>query len=260
MSAVLDDALTLTLREQVDRLVSFNRHVAHYLRSPLSTVACAAQRAEQALAAGDVATALHLLRLLSSRAGRLSDLVTALMSLAQAGEAPWHETVVDLNALAHDVADELGLRTGRTTLNLHPLPPVLGVSPLLRQVLANLLGNALKYSQRAAQPHIEVGTMAHAPSAAQVTVYVRDNGVGFDPDQAERLFQPFSRLHGGDYAGHGIGLSFVKRVIERHGGRVWAQCCDPVGAQFCFTLPTAVACASPGGGAAGPSIAVRARG
>ncbi len=239
MSAVLDDALTLTLREQVDRLTSFNRHVAHDLRSPLSTVACAALRAEQALAAGDVATAQQLLRLLSSRAGRLSDLVGALMSLAQAGEAPWHEGVVDLDALAHEAIDELGPRAATATVTLHPLPPVVGVQPLLRQVLVNLLGNALKYSQRAARPHIEVGAHHDGP-AGHVTVYVRDNGVGFDPTQAARLFQPFARLHGGEYAGHGIGLSFVKRVIERHGGWVAAARRDPVGAEFCFSLRRAV--------------------
>ena len=100
----------------------------------------------------------------------------------------------------------------------------------MRQVVANLLSNALKYSRNAATPIVEVG---HADGA----YYVRDNGVGFDMQYADKLFSVFSRLHRlEDFEGTGVGLAIVKRIIDRHGGRVWAQAEPGRGAAFFFTL------------------------
>ncbi len=116
---------------------------------------------------------------------------------------------------------------------LHPLPLAWGVPGLLRQVFVNLVANAVKFTRDVPRPRIEVGA---ARGARGTVLYVQDNGVGFDPAQAARLFRPFERLHGARYPGHGIGLSIVKRVVERHGGRVWAEARHAGGAAFCFTL------------------------
>jgi signal transduction histidine kinase len=115
-----------------------------------------------------------------------------------------------------------------------PLPVVQADPVLVRQVYANLIGNAVKFARGAAAPHIEVGAQAGGDGAP--VLFVRDNGVGFDTEQAQRLFQPFQRLHGSRFPGHGVGLSIVRRVVERHGGRIWAESRPGQGATFYFTL------------------------
>jgi light-regulated signal transduction histidine kinase (bacteriophytochrome) len=117
------------------------------------------------------------------------------------------------------------------------LPPATGDATLVRQVLANLLDNALKYSSKAAAPRVEVGW-----SAPERAYFVRDNGVGLDMAYADKLFRAFERLHAeANFPGHGIGLAIAKRAVERHGGRIWASGAVGAGATFCFTLGKAAA-------------------
>lgn len=106
---------------------------------------------------------------------------------------------------------------------------------LLKQVLTNLLGNALKFSRNADPPRIQIGCERRAD---QTVYFVRDNGVGFDPQHAGKLFGVFERLHSAaDFDGTGVGLAIVKQIIERHGGQVWADAAPERGATFFFTLP-----------------------
>lgn len=236
MSTVVHDAQAESLLARLDSLRSFNRQVAHDLRGPLVSVACAAERAQQALASGDVRTAEQLLHLLAVHAGGLKELVTELLALAQASEAPLHQAPVDLMELARDAVEQARIISGvgeAAEIRLHPLPAITGGAPLLRQVFVNLVCNALKFSRLVEHPLVEIGMVS---SGGQRALFVRDNGIGFDPARADRLFQPFSRLHGKEYSGHGVGLSIVKRVVERHGGRVWAAAGVPQGAVFYFTL------------------------
>ena len=114
-----------------------------------------------------------------------------------------------------------------------PLPAVHADPGLLRQLYVNLIGNALKFSHGAQPPTVEVG--CHEQDGMRV-FYVKDNGIGFDSDTATTLFQPFQRLHVQCFEGHGIGLSIVRRIVERHGGWVWAQSRPGEGAIFSFTL------------------------
>jgi signal transduction histidine kinase len=102
---------------------------------------------------------------------------------------------------------------------------------LARQVFANLIGNALKFASRVPQPHVEVGVSG---TPDRPLFFVRDNGVGFDVAKAHRLFKPFSRLHGSRFEGSGVGLSIVKRIIDRHGGKIWAESKPEHGATFWF--------------------------
>ena len=236
MPTVVQDALTASLLERLDSLSSFNRQVAHDLRGPLVSVACAAERAQQALASGDVRMAEQMLHLLAVHAGGLKELVSELLALAQAGEAPLHQAPVDLTELACSAVEQartISHASDAAAVRVSPLPTVRGTAPLLRQVFVNLVCNAMKFSRHVEHPLIEIGW---EPNSADRALYVQDNGVGFDRSQAQRLFEPFSRLHGKEYVGHGIGLSIVKRVVERHGGRVWAVPRTPRGATFYFTL------------------------
>ena len=115
---------------------------------------------------------------------------------------------------------------------------------LIRVVLQNLLGNAWKFTGKRSTAHIELGVSGEGPDAAY---HVRDDGAGFDPAFTHRLFVPFKRLHAAsEFEGTGIGLATVRRIVERHGGRVWAEAQPDRGATFYFTLPPAVARAATG--------------
>jgi len=114
---------------------------------------------------------------------------------------------------------------------------------LFRIVIENLLGNAWKFTRKTERPAVELGSCVQEGEASY---FVRDNGVGFDPAYADRLFAPFQRLHANEeFPGTGIGLATVQRIISRHGGRIWAEAKEGEGATFYFTLPHAV---SPSGG------------
>ncbi len=201
------------LHERLDTLASFNRHVAHDLRGPLVTMAAAAERAQQSLNSGDTEAALRMLGLLAGRAQDLGRLVTDLLALAEADEAPLHPEPLDLTRLARDAIDDAlaALRApARVEVSLQALPHTSGVAVLLKQVFVNLIGNALKYSSHTDHPLVEIGV---TQQSGEPVIFVRDNGIGFDATQASDLFKPFCRLHCDGFAGHGIGLSLVRRIV-----------------------------------------------
>jgi signal transduction histidine kinase len=231
------------LQELVSNLEAFNRSVSHDLRGPLGGIAGLARLASDAMSGGDTAMVQRSLDAISAQADTSAKLVGTLLQLAHVGDATLARRAVDLDALAHDVIAQL--RLGTETSAQAPqaqwivgaLPEVQADADLLRPVLVNLFTNALKFSRNAAQPTVHVD--ASVDAAGEATVHVRDNGVGFDPAAAGRLFEPFMRLHGRHFEGHGIGLTIVRRAIERHGGRVWAESEPDQGAAFHFTLPRA---------------------
>jgi len=130
-----------------------------------------------------------------------------------------------IGSLPQDMARCCTLSTSMPTIVCDP--------ELMRQVFTNLIGNAVKFANRTQHPRVEVA--AHTVDGEDVFL-VRDNGVGFDPAAAQRLFKPFQRLHDRSYEGFGVGLSIVKRIVDRHGGRVWAEGTPGAGASFYFTL------------------------
>jgi signal transduction histidine kinase len=228
---------TTDLRSMVDGLESFNRSVSHDLRGPLGGISGAARLASDALKGGDDTLARRVLPLIADQAENSTRLVAALLSLAQVGDMALHVQAVDLRRLVIEVVDQIALEQGAANLpqiKIDALPQVRADPELLQRVLVNLIGNAIKFSRDGDPGHIEIGATR---MATEVEVFVRDNGVGFEADQAARLFAPFERLHGAAFDGHGIGLSIVRRAVERHGGRVWAESQPGRGAVFRFSLP-----------------------
>jgi len=157
-----------------------------------------------------------------------------LFELAEADQLG--DEVVDLRLAAQDAIAQLALtRLGQATPAIHvgPLFSARGSCGLLRHVFVNLLDNAVKFTRDAAVPRIAVDSGATPHGTA---IVVRDNGIGFDASEATHLFEPFRRLHSLSHPGHGVGLSVVKRIVERHGGRIWVDATPGVGAAFHFTL------------------------
>ncbi|WP_374317798.1 ATP-binding protein [Aquabacterium sp.] len=218
--------------------------LSHDLRAPLRVVDGFARILKE-----DYARSLdkmgndHLDRILAA-SSRMSGMIDAILEQAQLSSAPLARQSVDLSAMAHDVAEELRSAgaAGVDGVCVACAAQFVvaeglfaeGDPQLLRRVLENLMGNALKYSGKVDSPRIEVGQM---PATNPAVYFVRDNGAGFDMQHADKLFGLFQRLHSArEFPGTGVGLAGVKNIIARHGGRVWAEAQAGQGACFYFTL------------------------
>jgi PAS domain S-box-containing protein len=236
------DERTRDLQQVNLDLDAFARQLAHELRTPIGHVQGLAQllaeRGKQRLLADDQ----ELLQLQVHAAERMRETVDALLALARSTLQPMPLQPLDLSALAHEVVRELPALPRRAPLRWHiQLDMQVTANPAaLKIVLLNLMGNAAKFTRDGASPRARVGLRAEG--SERVRLSVQDNGVGFDPARAAQLFKPFVRLHArDDYAGSGIGLSIVQRIVERHGGRVEAKAEVGRGACFEITLPASVA-------------------
>ena len=226
---------TAHLQETIAGLESFNRSVSHDLRGPLGGISGVARIARDKLGEGLLDEADAMLAVIARQADDSVAMVAALLELARAGNAQPQREPVDATALAGEVVATLEAagKTATTTVVVQPLPEADADRELLRQVFANLVGNACKFVGGHAAARVEVG---HASTPQGQAYFVRDNGIGFPPTEAARLFRPFERLNGQRYEGFGVGLSIVQRIIDHHGGRVWAEGAPGAGATFWFTL------------------------
>ena len=225
------------LQGLVDGLESFNRMVSHDLRGPLGGMAGLADLARAALQRGDHARVDEMLALMGQESRRLTGLVAQLLLLARVSNAELHVVRTPLDAVLAEALGTLRLTHGEAgvaCVRAEALPEVEVDPALMTQVFVNLLDNALKFC--GGLSHAEVRVKA-ADQGSTTVIEVRDNGPGFDPALAGRLFQPFSRLQGTGKEGNGIGLTIVRRIVERHGGRVWAEGRPGQGASFFFALP-----------------------
>jgi PAS domain S-box-containing protein len=223
---------TRELEDLSQELEAFSYTVAHDLRSPLRMLLFEAHKAR---AHTEEAGLAHLDGI-ERQADRMNALIDDLLQLAQAGKGQLQVQEVDLSVLARDAAADVVARHGHpdTKVTIQDGIVVQADPRGLRVVLDNLLSNAAKFTSRAKDPSIEVGAMKTPQGHV---CYVRDNGAGLDPSQADRLFRPFQRLHSGqEYEGTGLGLATVRRVIERHGGRVWIDGKPGQGATAYFLL------------------------
>jgi signal transduction histidine kinase len=231
---------TEELQRSNQELEGFSYSVSHDLRTPLRAIDGFSAILEDDH--GDALGPVGRQRLATIRKNtqRMGQLIDDLLAFARLGRAPMAADKVDMAALARDAMHELrshGIGAENTQIEMKSLPPARGDSALLRQVWMNLLANALKFSAAADEPRIELGG---ADDGEACTYYVRDNGAGFDMKYYAKLFGVFQRLHGAEeYAGSGVGLAFVKRIIVRHGGSISADSTVGGGATFRFTLPRA---------------------
>ena len=229
---------TAELAAANDELEAFCSSAAHDLRTPLRTITGFAEVLLDPRTNVSPAEAQRLARLIRDGSGQMTELINDLLAFSRLGRQPMARQTVDLDLLCREVLNDLENERDkrRVELRLQPLPPADGDPALLRVVFVNLLSNAFKYTRLREHAVIEIG--ATTEQDPNVPVYfVRDNGVGFDMRDASKLFGVFQRLHHmHEFEGTGVGLATVRRIIERHGGRIWAQATPNVGATFFFTL------------------------
>jgi len=231
------NAANQQLRAANVELEAFSYSVSHDLRAPLRHIDGFADLLAKHAGSGLDDKGRRYLKTISESAKRMGALIDDLLVFSRIGRAEMHHRKVDLSALAEEVILELRVETqGRNVVwNRQGLPVVDADPALLRQVLVNLFSNAVKYTRPRDPAVIEVG---YVPSPNENTIYVRDNGVGFDMTYVSKLFGVFQRLHRNDeFEGTGIGLANVHRIIARHGGRTWAEGQPGEGATFYFSLP-----------------------
>lgn len=226
---------TAQLEGTARELEAFSYSVSHDLRAPLRAIDGFTQAVLEDAADVLPGSSVEHLRRVRRATQRMGGLIDQLLALARAMRAEVRNDPVDLSGLAREVAAELarGEPDREVAFSIADGLTTRGDADLLRTVLVNLLGNAWKFTRR--QPHAEV-EFGRAGNGGG-PFYVRDNGAGFEIEYADRLFSAFQRLHTPEeFEGSGIGLATVRRIIERHGGRVWAESAPDAGATFYFTL------------------------
>lgn len=217
-------------------LEAFSYSVAHDLRAPLRSINGFSRILLRDHAAQLDEQGLENLRLVCASADRMAQLIDDLLNLSRFSRAEMRRRPLDMAAMASRIMDDIRRDNPGRTFDFvvaDPLPPAEGDPGLIEAVLQNLLGNASKYTRYRDVAHIEFGWLPE-PSA----YFVRDNGAGFDMAYADKLFQVFHRLHSAaEFEGTGVGLAIVRRIIDRHGGRIWVEAEKDRGASFYFTLP-----------------------
>jgi len=219
-------------------LEAFNYSVSHDLRARLRSIDAFTRALEEDAGQRlDDADCENLNRVLRATA-QMSELIDALLELSRIGRTRLGRSNVDLSAIASVVVDELRRREPERVVDVvvHPELRTRADAKLVRIVLDNVIGNAWKFTSQCARGHIEVGKLAEQGTHI---FFVRDDGAGFDAAHATGLFAPFQRLHSdAEFTGTGVGLATVQRIIERHGGQIWAESSVGTGATFYFTLPS----------------------
>lgn len=229
---------TAQLEATNQELEAFAYSVSHDLRAPLRHIGGFLEMLQERITAALDEQGRRYVANIFHAAARMSELIDDLLSFSRMGRQEISGMQVDLDRLARDVIRELEPETAGRTFQwrVETLPVVTGDRAMLRIALVNLVSNAVKFTRSRARTEIEIGCMPGREN--EVVIYVRDNGVGFDARYAGRLFGVFQRLHGSDeYEGSGIGLANVRRIINRHGGRTWAEGEVDRGATFYFSLP-----------------------
>ena len=231
---------TRELKEANGELEAFTYSVSHDLRAPLRHMDGFSRILQQEYAADLPEEARHYLDRVRSATTHMSNLVEDLLQFSRLGRhSPQLSRVALRNLVDEALAETLSAVGGRNIeWRIGKLPEAEVDANLFRQVLVNLLSNAIKFSGNQSKAVIEI---ASREEDGEAILFVRDNGAGFDPRYADKLFGVFQRLHRQDeFEGTGIGLATVQRIIKKHGGRVWAESQPEQGATFYFTVPTVV--------------------
>jgi PAS domain S-box-containing protein len=228
---------TAELEAANEELEAFNYSVSHDLRTPLRHIDGFVKSLQKSAADQLDRKSRRHLETIAESAAQMSNLIDHLLAFSRLGRAELRKTTVSLDELVRAARRDLQRDAERRKVEwvISPLPEVLGDPVLLRLVLVNLLSNALKYTRGRPVARIEI---AAQETPTERILFIRDNGVGFDMKYADKLFGVFQRLHSNaDFEGTGIGLASVRRIIQRHGGRTWAEGSVDGGATFYLSLP-----------------------
>lgn len=242
LSAGLEQSVqqrTAELQAMNQELESFTYSVSHDLRAPVRGISGLSHILVQDYTAELPEEAQSYLLRIEASARQMGNLIDDLLAFSRLGRQPMHRNIVDTDSLVRDVADRLLDESANKNilLQIAHLPRVFGDAGLLRQVFVNLLANAIKFSRKQQEPMIEVGWREEG---SESIFYIRDNGAGFDMAYAGNLFGVFKRLHHADeFEGTGVGLAIVQRILQKHGGHIWAEAAVDKGATFYFTLERA---------------------
>jgi signal transduction histidine kinase len=229
---------TNKLLESNQELESFAYSVSHDLRAPLRHVIGFSEKLEKYLAENSDAEVKRLVAKISGSASKMGNLIDELLTYSRLGKTSLNLQPISLNAIIDDVIDEATYATENRKIEwrIMQLPDVVADRTGMKLIFQNLISNALKFSGKKDEAHIEIGV--HEENADNFLFFIRDNGVGFNMEYSANLFGVFQRLHSqSEFEGTGIGLASVRRIITRHGGKVWAEAKEDEGATFYFTLP-----------------------
>ena len=231
---------TASLEAAIKEMDSFTYTISHDLKTPLRAVSGYAGILEEDYGDKLNEDASNLISEINENAARMQQLIDDLLAFSRVARKSITLAVVDMDALAREVVAELeesehGKR--EVAWDIQPLPACRGERGLLKQVWMNLLSNAIKFSSIRPVPVIRIGSVDEPNATAY---FVEDNGIGFSMEYYDKLFGVFQRLHvAEEFPGTGVGLAIVQRIVERHGGRIWAEGWVDKGARFQFTLPKA---------------------
>ena len=231
---------TAQLQASNVELEAFSYSVSHDLRAPLRGVKVCVEQMQRDNGPSRSKDDHDQLAMIHKSVDRMGNLIDDLLAFSRGGRLRLVKKDIELDELVRDVSGDFQAETKARNITwiIQPLPTVQADRDLLRMVLVNLLSNAVKFTATRAGPKIIIGCSANGKG--ETVVFIKDNGAGFDPNYAHKLFGVFQRLHSADeFEGTGIGLANVQRIILRHGGRVWAEGAVNGGATFYFSLPKA---------------------
>jgi two-component system sensor histidine kinase/response regulator len=228
---------TVEMQKANQDLESFTHSVSHDLRAPLRAIGGFSNILLKDFGPQLPEEAQRLVNVVVSSAAQMTQMIDGLLKFCRLGRQAIRRETVNLTALARQAVENLrrDQKEHRVEVQIADIPNCVGDPSLLNQVFVNLLSNAFKFTSQTKNPLIEVGCQQ---KNGENIYFVRDNGVGFEMQYADKLFGVFQRLHTDEeFEGHGVGLSIVHRIIERHGGRIWAEAEPDKGATFFFTVP-----------------------
>ncbi len=225
----------LDLRNANDELEAFNSTVSHDLRTPLMVIRAFSGRISEKYGTSLDDKFLRDMGTIQASAQRMEQLIDDLLAYAKLGKEALQRRWVSMNELVESVLEDLRALYPEGEVIVSPLPRCMGDERMLRLVFVNLISNAFKFSSRQEKRVIEIG---YARGVTENVLFVKDNGVGFDPEYKDKLFNVFQRLHSQEeFGGTGMGLAIVKRIVGLHGGIVWAEGRPGSGATFYIALP-----------------------
>ncbi len=220
-----------------NELETFAYSVSHDLRAPLRAIDGFSHILLEDYAGALDAEGQRVLNVVRDGAVKMGRMIDDILALSRVGRTEMAIAPMDMESLARVTIDDLDITIAgrKVRFKVGALPQGWGDMPMIQRVWLNLIDNALKYTAPKPEASIEIGATA---GEGETVYFVRDNGVGFDMQYVDKLFGVFQRLHGAEFAGTGIGLAIIKRIVSRHGGRVWAEGKPNEGATFYFALPT----------------------